>query len=322
MQTGSGRAPLIIAIVAALITYAALGHQTPFGFLHHLGHHRITISTDKSADAAEDARQAAADRAQDAADRAQEEADRAQEQSERKQELQEQANELKHQAEELARQAKELAAAGAEQAAAAIPAIPALPAPPAPPVAPAVPASAGTDTEVRALEPFDSITIENSADATVTIGDKQSVMITGGVGHTQTNVHDGKLTISGSMPGMRVAIIVPHLHTLQVNGYGKVSLVGLRDPITIKANGAVQLWGSGTVESANLVMNGPSKFQLDKLEAKNLTVQVNGVGDADVFATESLTADVKGVGHVRYHGDPHLTTKINGPGTVQRVAAS
>ena len=175
---------------------------------------------------------------------------------------------------------------------------------------------------MRTLESFDSITIENSADATVTIGDTQSVMITGGVGHTETNVHDGKLTISGSMPGMRVAIIVPHLRTLQVNGYGKVSLVGLRDPITIKANGAVQLWGSGAVESANLVMNGPSKFQLDKLEAKNLTVQVNGVGDADVFATENLTADVKGVGHVRYHGDPHLVTKISGPGTVQRVAAS
>jgi hypothetical protein len=313
VQTGSGRAPLIIAIVAALITYVAFGHQTPFGFLHHLGHHKITIITDKAADAAEDARQAAADRAQDAADRAQEAADRAQEQSERKQELQEQADELKRQAEELARQAKELASAGADKAADAIQAIPAVP---------AVPATPATDTEVRSLEPFDSITIENSADATVTIGDKQSVVITGGVGHTETNVHDGKLTVSGSMPGMRVAIIVPHLRALQANGYGKVSLVGLRDPITIKANGAVQLWGSGAVDSATLVINGPSKFQLDKLEAKNLTVQVNGVGDADVFATENLTADVKGVGHIRYHGDPHLVTKINGPGTVQRVAAS
>ena len=322
MQTGSGRAPLIIAIVAALITYVALGHQTPFGFLHNLGHHKITISTDKTADAAEDARQEAADRAQDAADRAQEEADRAQEQSERRRELQEQANELKQQAHELAEQARQLAQAGAEKAAAAIPPIPAIPSPPAPPAVPAAPAAPATDTEVRALEPFDSITIENSADATVTIGDKQSVMITGGIGHTETNVHDGKLTVSGSMPGMRVAIIVPHLRALQVNGYGKVSLVGLRDPITIKANGAVQLWGSGTVDSANLVMNGPSKFQLDKLEAKNLTVQVNGVGDADVFATENLTADVKGVGHVRYHGDPHLVTRINGPGSVQRVAAS
>ncbi len=311
MQTGSGRAPLIIAIVAAIITYAAFGTQTPFSILHHFGHHKISISTDKSADAA-----------QEAADRAQEEADRAQDQSDRKQELQEQANALKQQAKELAEQAKELARNGTETAAAAIPAIPAIPAPPVPPAAPAAPAEAGTDIDARTLEPFDSIAIENNADVTITIGDKQSVMLTGSVGHVETGVHDGKLVVSGSTPGVRVAIIVPHLRALQVSGYGKVSLVGLRDPISIKANGAVQLWGSGTVESANLVMNGPSKFQLDKLEAKNLTVQVNGVGDAEVFATESLTADIRGVGHVRYRGDPHLVTKINGPGTVQRVTAS
>ncbi len=307
MQTGSGRAPLIIAIVAAIITYAAFGTQTPFSLLHHFGHHKITISTDKSADAA-----------QEAADRAQEKADRAHDQSDRKQELQEQADELKQQAKELAEQAKDLAGDGAEKAASALPAIPA---PPAPPAAPAAPAQAGTNIDVRALEPFDSIAIENNADVTITIGDKQSVMLTGSIGHVETGVRDGKLVVSGSTPGVRVAIIVPHLRALQVSGYGKVSLVGLRDPISIRANGAVQLWGSGTVESANLVMNGPSKFQLDKLEAKNLTVQVNGVGDADVFATESLTADIRGVGHVRYRGDPHLVTKINGPGTVQRVTA-
>jgi hypothetical protein len=327
VQTGSGRAPLIIAIVAALITYVALGHQTPFSFLHHLGHPKITINTDKTADAAEDARQAALDKIQDAADRAQAEADRAQEQADRKQELRERAEELKQRAQELSEQAKELAQAGVEKAAAAIPPVPAIPAPPAIPALPAIPAppaapAPSADTEVRTLEPFDSITIENGADTTVTIGDTQSVTLTGGMGHAETRVHDGKLTVSGLLPGVRVAIIVPHLHTLQVNGYGKVSLVGLRDPITIKANGAVQLWGSGAVESANLVMNGPSKFQLEKLEAKNLTVQVNGVGDADVYATENLTADVKGVGHIRYRGDPHLVTKINGPGTVQRVAAS
>jgi hypothetical protein len=99
-----------------------------------------------------------------------------------------------------------------------------------------------------------------------------------------------------------------------------VSLVGLRDPIAIKANGAVQLWGSGTVESAELTMNGPGKFALGKLEAKNLVVQINGVGDADVNATENLVADVKGVGHVSYRGSPHLVTSIKGPGSVQHVA--
>jgi hypothetical protein len=306
VQTGSGRAPLIIAIVAAIITYAAFGSQSPFSFLHHLGHHKITVNTDKTADAAEDARQAAEDSAQAEADRAQEQVDRAQEMRDRAQEVKERAEELRQRATELAQTeaAKAIAAAT----------------PPAPLVPPASPAAPSAGVEIRALDPFDSVTIENNADVTVTIGDAQSVTITGG-GHTDTRVRDGKLTVSGSFPGVRVAIIMPHLHALQVNGYGKVSLVGLRDPITIKANGAVELWGSGAVDSAELVMNGPSKFQLAKLEAKNLTVEVNGVGDAEVYATDTLVADVKGVGHIRYRGDPHLVTKINGPGTVQRVAS-
>jgi hypothetical protein len=302
----AGRAPLIIAGVAALVAYAAFGNQTPFGFLHGLGHHhKITISTDKTTDAEDDARQAAEDRAQQQADRAQEQADRAQE--------------LKDRAQELGERAKEIAQEAVETAKVAVPAIPAVPAPSAIPAVPGVPTTA---FETRALEPFDGITIENNADVTVTIGETQSVMLTGGVGHVETGVHDGKLVVSGSTPGVRVAIIMPHLRALQVNGYGKVSLVGLRDPITIKANGAVQLWGSGTVDSAELTLNGPSKFQLAKLEAKNLVVQINGVGDADVNATENLVADVRGVGHVSYRGSPHLVTKINGPGSVQRVASS
>jgi hypothetical protein len=294
-----GAAPLIIAGVAALVTYAAFGEQTPFGFLHllHRHHPTITINTDKSADAA----QTAEDRAQQEADRAQEQADRAQEMSER---------------------AKEMAQTAVKTATAAIPAIPAIPVVPAVPAVPAPPAAPTTGFEVRALEPFDGIAIENNADVTVTIGETQSVTLTGSVGHLETGVHDGKLVISGSTPGVRVAIIMPHLRALQVNGYGKVSLVGLRDPITIKANGAVQLWGSGTVDSAELTMNGPSKFQLAKLEAKNLVVQINGVGDADVNATENLVADVRGVGHVSYRGSPHLVTTIKGPGSVQHVAST
>jgi hypothetical protein len=299
VQTGSGRAPLIIAIAAALITYAALGPQTPFGFLHHLHRPHIAISTDKSADAAEDARQAAEDRAQEEADGAQDMADRAR---------------------ELGERAKEKAQVEAAKAVAAVvPPAPIAPPAPAVPAAPATPAASATDAEVRTLDSFDSVTLENNASATITIGDTQSVSVSGGVGHTETRVHDGKLIVSGT--GTQVAITVPHLKALQVNGFGKVSLAGLRDPVTIKANGAVELSANGMVDSAELVINGPSKLDFAKLQARNLTVQVNGVGDADVYATENLVADVKGVGHVRYRGDPHLVTKINGPGTVQRVAS-
>jgi len=318
VQTGSGRAPLIIAIVAAIITYAALGPQTPFGFLHHAGHHKITISTDKSDDAADAARQKAEDARQAAEDARQEAADRAQDQAER---ARDQAQEMSEKAEELGRRASEIAQAASEKAVAAITPLTAVPAPPAAPAAPAAPAVPAAGAEQRGLEPFDSVTIENNASATITIGDTQSVSVSGGLGHTETRVHDGKLLVSGSIPGVKVAITVPHLKSVEVNGYGKVNLEGLRDPVTIKANGAIKLSASGMVDSAQLILNGPSKFDVAKLQARTVTVEVNGVGDADVYATETLVADVKGVGHIRYRGDPHLVTKINGPGSVQRLVS-
>jgi hypothetical protein len=284
---GAGRTPLIIAGVAALVTYAALGEQTPFGFLHRLigHHHTITVSTDKSDDmgeAARDAAEAARDKAQEA---------------------REQAEDLRQAAVDKAQTEVDKAQAIADRAQAA------------------VDSKRGSDSEIRTLDPFDSITIDNNATASITIGDTQSVSISG-AGHTETRVHDGKLTVSGSTPGVRVAITLPHLRALQVNGYGEVDLQGLRDPIAIKANGSVRLSASGTVDSAELTLNGPSKFALAKLEAKNLVVQINGVGDADVNATETLVADVKGVGHVSYRGSPHLVTTIKGPGSVQHVASN
>jgi len=317
VQTGSGRAPLIIAIVAALVTYAAFGPQTPFGFLHRFDHHKITISTDKSADAAEAARQRAEDARQAAEDARQEAEDRAQDERDR-------AQALSDKAQELGRRASEIAEAAGEKAVAAVApltAVPAPPAAPAAPAAPAVPAVPASGSEELGLDPFDSVTLENNASATITIGDRQSVSVSGGMGHTEARVHDGKLIVSGSMPGVKVAITVPHLKSLEVNGYGKVTLEGLRDPVAIKANGAIKLSASGTVDSAELILNGPSKFDVARLQARNLTVEVNGVGDADVYATENLVADVKGVGHIRYRGDPHLVTKINGPGTVQRLVS-
>jgi hypothetical protein len=272
------------------VAYAAFGNQTPFGFLRHLGFsghsHTLTISTDKSDDMAEAAR----DAAEAARDKAQEK--------------REQAQELRQAAVDKARAEVDKAQAIADKAQAA------------------VNSKRAPDSETRMLDPFDSVTIDNNATATIAIGDTQSVAISGTPGGTQTRVHDGKLTVSGSTPGAHIAITLPHLRALQVNGYGQVDLQGLRDPIAIKANGSIHLSASGTVDSAELTLNGPSTFSLAKLEARNLVVEINGVGDADVNATETLVADVKGVGHVSYRGSPHLVTTIKGPGSIQHVASN
>ena len=166
---------------------------------------------------------------------------------------------------------------------------------------------------------------DDNAKATIAIGYTQSITVSSLDGQSDkiaTRVQDGKLHITGHGSAARVYVTIPHLHALQINGAGDVSLDGLRDPISIKTNGPVRLSASGVVDSADLVLNGPSKLLFTKLETKNMTIQLNGVGEAEVFATQNLNAEVHGIGHVRYLGDPHTVSTIRGLGSVERLSDS
>ena len=269
MQSGSARAPLIIAGFAALATYVVAGHHGPIGFLqtvgllhHHTASAKVVIDDD-------------ADTAQEKADEALEKADQAR--------------------------------AKAEKAVATIPPIPPIP---------AIPALSEAASEMRDVAPFDKIEFTENTDATVEIGDTQSVKVTGS--NINTDVHDGKLVISGH-GAARIVVTVPHLRSLEANGASKVKLVGLKDSITIATHGPVQISATGTVDSADLTMDGPSKLAMAKLETKNMTIKLNGFGDAEVFATETLTANVNGVGHIRYLGDPHTVSNVHGLGSVEKL---
>jgi hypothetical protein len=143
------------------------------------------------------------------------------------------------------------------------------------------------------------------------------VQVTGS--HINTDVKDGKLVVSGRGGAARIVVTIPHLRSLEANGAAKVQLIGLKDSITIAAHGPVQISATGTVDSADLTMDGPSKLAMSKLETKNMTIKLNGLGDAEVFATETLTANVNGVGHVRYLGDPHTVANVHGMGSVEKL---
>jgi hypothetical protein len=300
---------LIIAGVAALVTYAMVGEQTPFGLMHWLHRHHPKIEIDSGDGAA--GRQAARDSAQKVADATDASIDATQRNTDAVQ-----------RAEDIAQRALDMAQAKADEAQRR--------ADDAQDRLENTQASveggvASTPAETRDLPSFDSIVLENDAAADVVIGDTQLVSIVAKDASPeaiQTKVRDGKLVVAGRLSGAHVTIIVPHLKYLQVNGAGQVSLEGLRDPISITTNGPVHISASGAVDSADLTLNGPSKAALTKLATKNMRIVLNGVGDAEVNATDTLTADVHGVGRVRYVGEPHTVSTIRGQGSVERLSQS
>ncbi len=175
--------------------------------------------------------------------------------------------------------------------------------------------------ETHPLEEFDTVELDGETATTIAIGDVPSVLVTDAPGRAdlvQTEVHRGKLIVTGS--GGQLKITVPHLHKLQINRAGGIELVNLRDPLAITINGVASLKATGAVDSLDLVLNGASKLDLAKLEAKNVSIRMNGVSDAEVFATETLTAKLNGPGRVRYLGDPHVTSSVAWPGSVAPIS--
>jgi hypothetical protein len=180
-------------------------------------------------------------------------------------------------------------------------------------------AKSGNDATKRGDGEFDEIDLENTAGATITIGDTASVDVLPSDGSGRRivkSVHNGKLVISGTGSGARLMVTLPHLKTLRVDGPGDVDLVGLRDPLSITANGPSTLRATGAVDHLNLTLNGPSTLGMTKLQAKAIDIRMNGGGDAELFATQSLQAEVHGMGRVRYLGDPKTVTKITGSGSI------
>ncbi|MBV8650610.1 MAG: DUF2807 domain-containing protein, partial [Alphaproteobacteria bacterium] len=88
----------------------------------------------------------------------------------------------------------------------------------------------------------------------------------------------------------------------------------------ITINGVASLEATGAVDTLDLVLNGASRLNLAKLEAKNVSIRMNGIADAEVFATETLTAELHGPGRVRYLGDPRVTSSAAWPGSVAPVS--
>lgn len=182
-----------------------------------------------------------------------------------------------------------------------------------------------TIVEQRALPPFDSIVLRNSADVTVTIGDQPTVSVEADenlVGRVSTTVESGKLVVGWTGGASRLNVTLPHLRSLNVDGPGSTSLSGLRDPISIVVSGAGNVKASGNVESVDLVVNGPGHFELTQLHAKDAKIVLMGTGDAAVFATRKLSATVFGPGSVRYLGDPHVTQNVLGPGSIAPICTS
>lgn len=203
--------------------------------------------------------------------------------------------------------------------------------------------------ENRAVAGFNSVQISGSFSVTITQDTAESLMLEADdniLEHIKTEVKDGSLEIKLAKPirdaeALNIYLGVKSLKSLQGSGSldlksqgaltFKVLDIGLSGSAdldmdvageelnaTISGSGKLRL--KGNVARTSYSVSGSAQIEAFDLKSDNVSVDISGSGDADVYAATSLDVEVSGSGDVRYKGSPpKIRQSISGSGSLEKV---
>jgi hypothetical protein len=87
-------------------------------------------------------------------------------------------------------------------------------------------------------------------------------------------------------------------------GGGRFVSVTVDSLEAIEVSGAVDLKGSGELDTYDLTVSGASDVDLRDLTANDVVIDVDGASEVSIWASQSVTGDVSGASDVTVHGDP------------------
>ena len=193
----------------------------------------------------------------------------------------------------------------------------------------ATPFLAQAAQETRELAEFKSISSQGVYKLVVTVGQPQSVVVTGteeALAQLQTKVVNDNLHITMLdndkkkwKDKLTIQIQVARLSQLKMEGVGDTVLNQLAgEEFSLRYQGVGSLKASGKVDRFVLKAEGVGHVNARDLEAKSVEASIEGLGSAKVHATESINAKVQGIGSLTYYGRPARVTKsAEGIGSVR-----
>lgn len=168
-------------------------------------------------------------------------------------------------------------------------------------------------SETRDLKIFSRILIEGALDLSVEAGKKQNIQVTTEPSHMNrviTKVEGDTLVIS--MEGRRwrnadvlVTITMQTLDGLIVEGAVDAELLNIDSKnFSVEVDGAADIAITGKCGSADFQINGAGDLKAEDFRCKNVSITINGAGDAEVYASVSVVATINGVGDIDVYGNP------------------
>lgn len=182
-------------------------------------------------------------------------------------------------------------------------------------------------TQARSLPPFTRVDLAGANNVVVRVGARQSVIVHADsnlLGRVTTQVSSGSLVI-GNTPGtlnartpMYVAVTVPSLDALIVEGSGNISVTGISTAsLTVQLPGSGTIHAAGTTARLDVAIGGSGTALLSRLIARDATASIDGSGSIVLSATHGLDASISGSGTILYTGNPAQVIKsVTGSGTI------
>jgi Putative auto-transporter adhesin, head GIN domain len=182
-------------------------------------------------------------------------------------------------------------------------------------------------TQARSLPPLTGVDVAGANNVVVRVGAPQSVIVHADsnlLARVTTQVTSGSLVI-GNTPGtlntrspMFVAVSVPSLDALTVDGSGNISVTGVNSPsLTVRIPGSGTIHAAGKTALLDVGIGGSGTVVLSRLTARDATASIDGSGNIMLNATHSLDGKISGSGSILYTGNPAQVTKsVSGSGTI------
>jgi hypothetical protein len=190
-------------------------------------------------------------------------------------------------------------------------------------------AAEGVD-QSRSVGHFDRVRTEGMFRTQIAVGSAAQHVSIGGdpavVARVTTTI-EGDTLVIGMKPGMNlfdtgptVTIAAPKLRGYANSGAGSATITGLSGDVSLSNAGTASITATGRAAHLAIELDGVGKIDTTAVDARDVTVDNNGVGRVDVRASGSLLMNVNGVGEIRYAGSPaSIDQHVNGVGRIRRL---
>ena len=103
----------------------------------------------------------------------------------------------------------------------------------------------------------------------------------------------------------------------RVSGSGRINNNVVCDSLTVEISGSGEITITGTGRDSNFRISGSGDFRGFEFKTNNVSAQISGSGNMQIWVLDYLRANISGSGSVRYRGNPRIDFSGSGSGRIR-----